>query len=311
MEAARGALLVLVAAALAAWRPVEVFLLAFTVLGPLHYLTELAWLRRRRYFASGGATALGLTGLGGAALAAALEAGLDLPARAALQGVAVTALFVATCLGALAGLGRATPARVVAVVALSGWLGWGLGRSSWSYPYFVAFGVLLPTLVHVLAFTAMFMLSGWRRGRGGGLALGALALSLVGLASLTGEIAVPPDTLDTYDRSFGYLHRLLQGPRELPYAGTGAALLRLLAFIYLHHFLNWFDKTGRLGLLELPRRQLQGIALAWAGCVALYAWDLELGLLVVMLPNVLHVVMELPLNWQTARDLWIDVWMHG
>ena len=34
----------------AAIAPLQVFLLAFALLGPLHYLTELAWLRRKQFY---------------------------------------------------------------------------------------------------------------------------------------------------------------------------------------------------------------------------------------------------------------------
>jgi hypothetical protein len=33
--------------------PFEVFLFAYAVLGPLHYLTEISWLHDRQYFAKG------------------------------------------------------------------------------------------------------------------------------------------------------------------------------------------------------------------------------------------------------------------
>jgi hypothetical protein len=33
--------------------PFELFLFSYAVLGPLHYLTEIGWLHKRNYFATG------------------------------------------------------------------------------------------------------------------------------------------------------------------------------------------------------------------------------------------------------------------
>ena len=44
--------LMLLAGAVAVFMPIELFLFSYVILGPLHYLTELSWLRRRRFFFS-------------------------------------------------------------------------------------------------------------------------------------------------------------------------------------------------------------------------------------------------------------------
>src|SRR3989442_13654470 len=45
--------LMLLAMTLALARPFELFLLAYALLGPLHYLTEISWLHDKRYFTKG------------------------------------------------------------------------------------------------------------------------------------------------------------------------------------------------------------------------------------------------------------------
>src|SRR2546429_9680306 len=42
--------LMLLAMTLALARPFELFLLAYAILGPLHYLTEISWLHDKRYY---------------------------------------------------------------------------------------------------------------------------------------------------------------------------------------------------------------------------------------------------------------------
>src|SRR5438046_3016717 len=48
------AALMIVACVAAVVAPFHVFLLAYAVLGPLHYLTEITWLHDRQYFAPHG-----------------------------------------------------------------------------------------------------------------------------------------------------------------------------------------------------------------------------------------------------------------
>src|ERR1043165_8274637 len=55
--------LMLLACALAFVVPFELFLFAYVVLGPLHYLTEISWLHRRNYFVRGRYDYLWLVGL--------------------------------------------------------------------------------------------------------------------------------------------------------------------------------------------------------------------------------------------------------
>ena len=45
--------LMLISCALAFIMPFEMFLLAYAILGPLHYLTEISWLHERNYFTKG------------------------------------------------------------------------------------------------------------------------------------------------------------------------------------------------------------------------------------------------------------------
>ena len=45
--------LMIASAAIAMFLPFELFLFSYVVLGPLHYLTELSWLHKRRYFSPG------------------------------------------------------------------------------------------------------------------------------------------------------------------------------------------------------------------------------------------------------------------
>src|SRR2546430_3911453 len=45
--------LMVISCAVALYIPFELFLFAYAVLGPAHYLTEISWLQKRRFFTRG------------------------------------------------------------------------------------------------------------------------------------------------------------------------------------------------------------------------------------------------------------------
>lgn len=308
----RGLLFVLLAAAAALLRPVETFVAAFVVLGPLHYLTELAWLRRRGFFVDvpAGRGALVATGVVAAALGVLSQGAAAVGTRAELQVLAVTALGTAVVLAGLLTRGHArTGLGITTTVVTCGLIGEAVGHSPWAEAAFVGIAVLLPTLVHVVLFTTLFMVHGWRAGRARhdlSTLLAYLAcFALIGVARGAPAPALP-GVAAAWDTMIGFLAVRLQDTATswgVAPDHAAVAVPRLLAFAYAHHFLNWFDKTERVGWHRLPTGTLLGIGLAWAGFVGAYAWDVETGLLLVLLPNLLHVVMELPLNWRTATGL--------
>ena len=56
--------LLFLSAGFAYWIPFQLFLFAYAVLGPLHYLTEISWLHKSNYFMKGNKDYLILVALG-------------------------------------------------------------------------------------------------------------------------------------------------------------------------------------------------------------------------------------------------------
>ena len=113
--------------------PFELLLLAYVVLGPAHYITEISWLHDRNYF---------LPHRGIAAFLALLAVVGILMTNTTWLGIAMwTALIACTVLAASASVLEGMFTFIVAV-ALS-----AIIYSSESS--FFILGVLLPTLVHV------------------------------------------------------------------------------------------------------------------------------------------------------------------
>lgn len=291
---------------LALWLPFEVFLVAYAVLGPLHYLTQIAWLHQRSYFAPSRAAFLPLA-LG---VVAALS-WIALRPQPLDLALAVT-LLGGSFLAALALATLATPRAQAAGVAASFALAWALAQIS---PLALGVALLLPTIVHVFVFTAGFIALGALRAQSasGWISLGVLAACaalLLALPATPGPL--PSDAVRDAFAGFVDVHALLsqilgyEAYRELAEVFTspaGVRVQRFIAFAYLYHYLNWFSKTSVIQWHRIPRPWAVANVAVWAASVALYAWDYRTGLAWLYALSLLHVVLEFPLDHKTFLEI--------
>jgi hypothetical protein len=293
--------------------PFELFLLAYAVLGPLHYLTEISWIHDRRYFMDGDASARGrrITRLWlllvGATLAVMVY---GLAAEKLLDGAASPRIEIGLfylVLVAAALLVFRSHAFVTAGTLLLTAVGLLLFNSS---PYYGLIAFFIITIVHVLVFTAAFVLLGAlkTRSRAAALSLGiyAACLACLFLVSPAGG-AVSAFARDSYQPFEALNAQLIQvlglgagtAARDIYESDAGATVMRLIAFAYTYHYLNWFTKTSVIGWAKMPKARAAAIALLWIAAVAVYAWDYLLGFVLLYALSVLHVMLELPLNHQS------------
>ena len=79
--------------------------------------------------------------------------------------------------------------------------------------------------------------------------------------------------------------------------------MRLIAFAYLYHYLNWFSKTSIIKWHEVTRSRAVAIFGFWAAGGLIYLYDYRVGLGVFYIMSMLHVFLEFPLNHQTMVDI--------
>jgi hypothetical protein len=285
--------------------PFELFLLAYAVLGPLHYLTEISWLHSRGYFTSsrGDAVALGA----GAIALLLLRFVLDLDNAADWAAAVVLVLFVAALAFTLTTTPLLKAALVGAALVAAAWVS-GMDATQTLLLTFV------PTIIHVFVFTALFILYGSLRGR---------SVSWTGLASLAVFVACstsfflfrPPPALQLpgeYVRSTYALFAdvnvalaswlrmpSLEAPDALYGSAGGIALMRFIAFAYTYHYLNWFSKTSVIQWHKIPVAWTVANVVLWVGALGLYAWNYRTGMLVLFALSWLHVLLEFPLDHRT------------
>jgi len=164
---------------------------------------------------------------------------------------------------------------------------------------FVLAAILLPTFVHVCVFTLIFMVMGALRAQSA-MQLGIVAVYLTGIALI---LAVPPSTQTVIPalarigaENFGGVAVALGRLAGVPDLQFGGRITGLLSFVYTYHYLNWFIKADVIKWTAIPRGRLIVIAALSIASTALYFYDYEIGLAVLLFVSLTHVLLEFPLN---------------
>lgn len=283
--------LMLLSGTMAFYLPFEVFILAYAVLGPLHYLTQISWLHDRKYFSTGKYDPWLLVLLAIPTTLSVLKNGyaeIDLVAFLGVVafGTAISLAFVASSIWKLI---------CILCSILLALLLRNLETS------LVIFGMLLPTVIHVYVFTGIFILFGSLKGK-----------SVSGYLSCLVYLACPaffllfPHPAESYTISqyvqaavspfSGLIYYLGQMVR-LENDWNGAVTIgRFLAFAYTYHYLNWFSKTNVIGWGNITKQRMLAIITLYCLSLVIYALDYKLGFITLFFLSLLHVFLEFPLN---------------
>jgi hypothetical protein len=282
--------LMLSALALAYVLPFELLLIAYAVLGPAHYLTEISWLHDRNYFLSAKPIAL--------LLVAAALLGITVP-DIRTSGLFIWLGFAAAALG----IGGMTWAQRGILLAILTAITAALAAGN---DFVAVAAVLLPTLIHVSVFTLVFMtLGAWRSG-----SRSQMALVLVYLAAIMLILLMPPGAqprsmalANLGYHYFGGVAPALGHVLHIPDFRFDARSTGLLSFVYTYHYLNWFIKADVIGWRRIPPMRLTAIVALSAAATGIYFYDYATGFSVLLALSLIHVVLEFPLNTLSMRQL--------
>lgn len=331
--------LIFVSLWLAVQLPFELFLFSYAVLGPLHYLTEINWLRERQFFTSGRRdwwwlAALALLIFLSFLSTEFLKASTAEPSPL-IRGTPVVReiarfmeqsgsafVFMALGLSAIFVFVRHTMWRwVLGLLTVA--IALILRSQLW---YAVMFGMLVPTIVHVCVFTGFFMLFGAMKHRSlpGFLSVLSLVVAVAAILRLGPGVFLgrhlEPQVVNTYFLSnFQFLNltlfkilapalqvkKYLQDQMPWAFMNTlyGWRIQTLIAFAYTYHYLNWFSKTGIIRWHHTNRKNLALAVGVWVISVALYFYNYHLGLVALFFLSMLHVFLEFPLNVLSVRGI--------
>jgi hypothetical protein len=270
--------------------PFELLLLAYVVLGPAHYATEISWLHDRKYFLPQRSIAIGL------ALVAIAAALID---NAAWFGFVMWSAFVVCVLLTATTTALQGMLLFIAALALTGWM-LTHGAS------LAVLGILLPTLIHVSLFTMVFMALGAYRS-GAAVQWVLLALYVAAIALI---LIVPPSAatiIPSFEKAgqdyFANVAPALGRLFGIPNLRLDTRLVSLLAFVYTYHYLNWFIKAEIIHWNLMSKGRLALVVATSAASTALYFYDYAFGFTVLLALSLAHIVLEFPLNGLALRQL--------
>ncbi len=294
--------LILLSLLLAYRLPFEGVFVAYAILGPLHYLTQISWLHDRKYFFHDPSYRRLFVALSVVmACWLVLPAQSDTLARPSHYGIAfmVLSLFLMP-LFLNSAARRGTQLLLLCAVPL---IVWGL----LNLDVFILLGAtLIPTFVHIAVFTFIFLLHGARRN--GDAASVVSAATWLGAALL---IVFFPPIIYLHFVEWFEKQRAFFDPVAVALGAQGGGLLDagwsraygLLTFAFTYHYLNWFSKTELLKWHRIPRRRMAAIVVVYLAALALYFYNFRLGFRALLSLSAIHIFLEFPLNVQTIRDV--------
>ena len=299
--------LMILSCAVAFKYPFELFVFSYAVLGPLHYLTEISWLHDRNYFVQPGkrkrdkrrmrawlilvAVAM-LVLLFGFVMEKVLHQTITTKWEIALfYLVFVTALLVTL----VKSKGMRMAILLLTLCALFFFNG---------TRYYTLIAFLIATIIHVLVFTGAFILLGAIRSRS---LSGILSLVVFVVCAVSFFVYVPGNSghnvgeyiRNSYSSRLGSQSSLI----EVYESTAGLMVMRLIAFAYTYHYLNWFSKTSIIKWHEIPIRRSVMIVGLWLVALGIFAYNYDTGMIALYVLSILHVMLEFPLNHQTFASI--------
>jgi hypothetical protein len=310
--------LMLISCVVALFIPFELFLFAYAVLGPAHYLTEISWLQKRRFFTRG---EYDYWLLGGLAALLFLSAPWSAQSNNQ-QDSSSTAMYTFLAMGGALVLALTDKIKprifgLAAVIALA-----FLVVSPTGF-LVMLFATFVPTLVHVYLFTGFFILYGAlkERSRSGYLAFCVFLLCPLLCWFIDPRKFTPSAyVVISYFKNFSPLNMAILGI-DMPHtraagadagmkifsSGSGLIVMRFIAFAYTYHYLNWFSKTSIIRWHEVGMKRLAAIGAIWLGAVGVYIYDYSLGFKVLFCLSFMHIYLEFPLNYLSITGTFREV----
>ncbi len=303
--------------------PFTLFLVAYAVLGPLHYFTEVHWIHKKGYFVKNGSWPW-------IALTFALLIGLPAPIYSLILGGAEesswlkqgiiafsqwTNGFIFLALVLTIGYVFTKTFRTRLIVVLFGLL---ISILVNNFPIYITIvGLLIPTIIHVYVFTLLFMLYGALKNDS---KPGYLSVAMLFAASII--IAIVPINEVNYfftdfiketilDNNFHLLNTrireilgLSDGKSFFFYEIAELKVQIFITFAYTYHYLNWFSKTSVIGWhQQLTKQSSALIFVLWLSLMGLFWWDYKTGVTIGLTVSFLHVLLEFPINMISIKHI--------
>lgn len=321
-------ILIVVSLFLAFHVPYEMFLFSYAFLGPLHYMTEINWLKEKNYFSKNTNWIWLFVGLSlvvslpflqrvdafGWAQTTAAKSFFDSIIQSTDEILLISLLFAIGLIHFKNKMHLALflLASIAVVIPIMHFLP------------MVSLGVLIfvPTLIHVYLFTLLFMIYGTMNSKSKPGIIAIILMFLVPIIIWISKIN-PVEYYNLSERSqqsfndSGFaivgatLSNFFTGIQSNQYAylsEMGIKIQIFIAFAYTYHYLNWFSKTSIIGWgKNLSGSKLKTILAIWAVSSALYIYNFKIGFIALSFLSLAHVFLEFPLNITSMKGIWIKL----
>ncbi|WP_162126487.1 hypothetical protein [Flavobacterium phycosphaerae] len=318
-------ILIILSLALAFHLPFELFLFSYAFLGPLHYLTEINWLKEKNYFLKETkwiwlfvvmaflvSTPLFLNLLSGTSLASfpgykEVAAFMNKSTDEIIMGSLLLAIGLIYFKKQKHLILFLLLASVVTITALYYFPGMAL-----------VMAIFVPTIIHVYLFTLLFMIYGTVNSKSTPGVIAIVLLILVPFIIMASNVStseyfpLKESVVASFNGSnFGVLtfnlSHLFVSQQEGTFNFMSVLAIKtqiFIAFAYTYHYLNWFSKTSIIGWNKnLSKSKTITILIIWGISVALYLYEYKVGFIALLFLSLIHVFLEFPLNMTSIRGI--------
>ncbi len=304
--------------------PYGLFLFAYAILGPIHYLTEVNWIKEKKYFFRSGPWPV-VAVVCSVLLAVPFWLSyaitfFEVESEKLLQIASViTQYSFAFLIIPLFYVFRTKKDDNYSYLLLLAALAIGIAYFFSDSMLPVLIGTLIPTLIHVYFFTLIFMLYGARKSNNH-----LSYVPILGLLICSVCIFILPVNADLYSISdnvksefisngFYKLNTKLRnwigvsdGRSFYFYEEFELRVQMFLSFAYTYHYFNWFVKTSVIGWhKKIDFKSIVVIGLIWVTSLSLFAYDYALGVAFTIFLSYVHVILEFPLNALSIKSLFV------
>ncbi len=305
--------------------PFELFFFSFIVLGPLHYLTEIHWLKEKNYFVKNQQWIWILVVIAFVITLPVLMRFEIIKDNFEKIGVKPSLIWLNKQFGYLLlfallfsiGLIQlVSKLKLIVFLILSIVCSFLILSANKTILMIATF--MLSSLIHVYLFTLLFMIFGYLNHKSlwGKIAIIALLVSpfIIAISKINplNESDISPYIKDSiYSSGIGKLNfkiaelfHLKTTERFNLLSSIALKIQTFIAFAYTYHYLNWFSKTSIIGWSKnLSKPKTYFIIGIWIGILLLYRYNFNYGLVLLFFFSTLHVLLEFPLNIVTIKSI--------
>ncbi|WP_158839136.1 hypothetical protein [Polaribacter sp. L3A8] len=315
-------LLIVLSFLLAFLLPFKLLLLSYAILGPLHYLTEINWIKNKDFFVEKSKIWLisccFFTVIITIPLFFRIHFIYNFFKNSFIETSVVwlshyinIAIFLSLYLAII--LSFKINYKQLFIYSLLGFL---VAVLLIHFNFFhIWIGLFLPTIIHVYVFTILFMLYGSFKDNNPIGYINILLLLLTPLGIYFIEIKPPgfsENILKTYVNNNFHLLNIkiaellnLSEGNNFDFLNIKSLKIQMfISFAYTYHYLNWFSKTTVIGWYKkTTTKQLLTIGTLWLLSIIIYFYDYRKGFILLFFLSFIHVLLEFPLNILSIKGI--------